>query len=249
MAATDDELGPPAFVRSVRGRAGDVGSHHAADDGAISSSFASRIDSEFTVNSRAGAGRHFRHGSAGVWLVVASGGRGLRLAVQFQPGDSGTHGEMGGTLARCGFWVAGPSDLWLAVFYLAVPRRCSSALAAAAALAGCAVGRLVRYRLARRCAASCPQRHIALHLRRRRPRRRGAVGTAGRKNAVVRRRPARFAIGGAQSISHYLWSRNITHVDAVVLSHADTDHYNALPELLERFFGRRCLCLASDVQR
>src|SRR5262249_32779977 len=27
----------------------------------------------------------------------------------------------------------------------------------------------------------------------------------------------------------------LTHIDAVVLSHADTDHYNALPELLERF--------------
>ena len=77
------------------------------------------------------------------------------------------------------FWVAGPSELWLAVFYLASRRdRIYPALAAAAALADCAVGRLVRYRLARRCAASRPQRYIALHLRRRRPRRRGAVGTA-----------------------------------------------------------------------
>ena len=36
-------------------------------------------------------------------------------------------------------------------------------------------------------------------------------------------------------VSGYLWSRGLTHIDAVVLSHADTDHYNALPELLERF--------------
>jgi competence protein ComEC len=36
-------------------------------------------------------------------------------------------------------------------------------------------------------------------------------------------------------ISAFLWSRGITHLDAVVLSHADVDHYNALPELLERF--------------
>jgi competence protein ComEC len=41
--------------------------------------------------------------------------------------------------------------------------------------------------------------------------------------------------GGAQSISNYLWSRGISHLDAVVISHADTDHYNALPELLRRF--------------
>jgi competence protein ComEC len=31
-----------------------------------------------------------------------------------------------------------------------------------------------------------------------------------------------------------LWSRGITHVDAVVVSHADVDHYNGLPELLDR---------------
>ena len=38
-----------------------------------------------------------------------------------------------------------------------------------------------------------------------------------------------------RSVSGYLWSRGLTHIDAVVLSHADTDHYNALPDLLERF--------------
>ncbi len=38
-----------------------------------------------------------------------------------------------------------------------------------------------------------------------------------------------------RSVSGYLWSRGLTHIDAVVLSHADTDHYNALPELLDRF--------------
>jgi competence protein ComEC len=39
----------------------------------------------------------------------------------------------------------------------------------------------------------------------------------------------------ARSIASYLWHRGITHLDAVVISHADVDHYNALPELLERF--------------
>ncbi|HTN75518.1 MAG TPA: MBL fold metallo-hydrolase, partial [Pirellulaceae bacterium] len=41
--------------------------------------------------------------------------------------------------------------------------------------------------------------------------------------------------GAANSISAVLWSRGITKLDAVVLSHADADHYNALPELLKRF--------------
>jgi competence protein ComEC len=36
-------------------------------------------------------------------------------------------------------------------------------------------------------------------------------------------------------IAAVLWSERITRLDAVVLSHADTDHYNAMPALLERF--------------
>ncbi len=41
--------------------------------------------------------------------------------------------------------------------------------------------------------------------------------------------------GASQAIAGYLWSRGITHIDAVVLSHADVDHYNAMPGVLERF--------------
>jgi len=41
--------------------------------------------------------------------------------------------------------------------------------------------------------------------------------------------------GASQTIAGYLWSQGITHLDAVVLSHADVDHYNAMPGLLERF--------------
>ena len=40
---------------------------------------------------------------------------------------------------------------------------------------------------------------------------------------------------GVQAISEFLWSRGITRLDAVVLSHPDVDHYNALPGLLEKF--------------
>jgi competence protein ComEC len=39
----------------------------------------------------------------------------------------------------------------------------------------------------------------------------------------------------ARSVAGYLWSRGIWHLDAVVLSHADLDHYNALPALLRKF--------------
>lgn len=39
----------------------------------------------------------------------------------------------------------------------------------------------------------------------------------------------------AETVSGVLWSRGISHLDAVVLSHTDVDHYNAVPELSERF--------------
>jgi competence protein ComEC len=38
-----------------------------------------------------------------------------------------------------------------------------------------------------------------------------------------------------KSIASFLWSRGIERIDAVVLSHADIDHYNAMPGLLDRF--------------
>ena len=47
------------------------------------------------------------------------------------------------------------------------------------------------------------------------------------------------AMGRSQTAGHrisaLLWSRGIDRLDMVVLSHADADHYNALPYLLERF--------------
>jgi competence protein ComEC len=38
-----------------------------------------------------------------------------------------------------------------------------------------------------------------------------------------------------QSIASYLWHRGITAIDCLVISHADVDHYNAVPGLLKRF--------------
>jgi competence protein ComEC len=44
--------------------------------------------------------------------------------------------------------------------------------------------------------------------------------------------PPEFA---TQSIAGYLWERGVMRIDGIVLSHADVDHYNAVPGLLERF--------------
>ncbi len=40
---------------------------------------------------------------------------------------------------------------------------------------------------------------------------------------------------GRRLIAPALWSRGVSRLDIVILSHADSDHYNALADLLERF--------------
>lgn len=40
---------------------------------------------------------------------------------------------------------------------------------------------------------------------------------------------------GVSIVSEFLWSRNISHVDAILMSHADADHYNLVPGLIDRF--------------
>jgi competence protein ComEC len=134
------------------------------------------------------------------------------------------------------FWVAGPSDVWLIVFYLAVaaamfiPRWLPPLRWRIALLGGwCGVGLIGAAPLhvggdTLRCNFVAVGHGGAALLEL--PSGRTLLYDAGRLGSPS---------GGAQSISHYLWSRNITHVDAVVLSHADSDHYYSLPELLERF--------------
>ena len=38
-----------------------------------------------------------------------------------------------------------------------------------------------------------------------------------------------------QTVASYLWERGLMRIDGIVISHADIDHYNAVPGLLERF--------------
>lgn len=132
------------------------------------------------------------------------------------------------------FWVPGPADWWLWGFYgglgllaafplLRPPRRWCSAL-----LAGwIAVG----------FAAAWPRHHDRLDC---------TFLSMGHGCAVLLELPSGQTMlydagqfgapsAGTRAISESLWSRGITHLDAVVLSHPDIDHYNALPGLLERF--------------
>jgi competence protein ComEC len=43
---------------------------------------------------------------------------------------------------------------------------------------------------------------------------------------------------GRRIIAPALWSRGVRQIDLIVLSHADSDHYNGLPDLLDRFVIR-----------
>lgn len=42
-------------------------------------------------------------------------------------------------------------------------------------------------------------------------------------------------LGAVRPVSAVLWSRGIQHLDAIVISHADSDHFSGVPDLLDRF--------------
>lgn len=132
-------------------------------------------------------------------------------------------------------WLPGPADWWLAGFYgglgllvalpgLRPPRRWCVALAAGWVAVGFGAswwqqpkGRLTCSFLSMGHGAA-----VLLEL----PGGEKLLYDAGRFGAPE---------NANRSISGALWSKGITHLDAVVLSHCDSDHYNAIPELLERF--------------
>ncbi len=133
------------------------------------------------------------------------------------------------------FWVPGPADWWLAGFYgglgllaafprLRPPRRWCLGLLAAWTTIG--------------FAAAWP--HSA------RDRLRCTFLSVGHGGAAVLEFPSGQTMlydagemgapaAATRTIAGFLWSRGITHLDAVALSHADVDHYNGLPGVLERF--------------
>jgi competence protein ComEC len=135
------------------------------------------------------------------------------------------------------FWMAGPSAAWLYVYYtllaapLFVPQflayRRGLRLACGWIIAGLAYSGLTQFWPA--------ERELVC----------GFV-SVGHGSAVVLELPdgqtwlydaGRLGSprAAARSIEAYLRSRQISRIDALILSHADIDHYNAVPELLEKF--------------
>ena len=134
------------------------------------------------------------------------------------------------------FWVSGPADWWLAGFYGAlvctvlaprwrVSRRWTVGLVAGWSALGFAVSLAGdRDDDALRCTFLSVGHGTAVVLEL--PDGQTLLYDAGRLGAPE---------GAARIIAGYLWSRGIGHLDAVVVSHADADHYNALPAVLEQF--------------
>jgi competence protein ComEC len=133
-------------------------------------------------------------------------------------------------------WVPGPPLWWLCGFYaatglaMAAPRLCPPPRWCAGCLAGWAslglmlpvVGRTETPRL--ECAFLSVGHGCAVYLQL--PAGQRVLYDAGRLGSPE---------AGARSVAGYLWYRGITRLDAIVLSHADVDHYNAVPELLTKF--------------
>jgi len=139
------------------------------------------------------------------------------------------------------FWVSGPADWWLAGFYgglglwaafprIRPPRRWCLALAAGWTAFGLAPGLLQGVSPAESPRLECTFLAVDHGC---------AVVLRLPSGATVLYDAGKFASpeGGTQSIAGALWAMGIRHLDAVVISHPDTDHYNALPGLLERRFS------------
>src|SRR5207244_456621 len=61
------------------------------------------------------------------------------------------------------------------------------------------------------------------------------------------------SIGGPdvtrRHVAPFLWSRGIRRIDELILSHADLDHFNGVPQLAERFAIGRVICTPTFAER
>jgi competence protein ComEC len=141
------------------------------------------------------------------------------------------------------FWYPPPPWWWVALFYvvffvwLNVPQFASKRLWSGGLLAG--------WLLAALFLATHPLPTAVINVTAGKPLRCTFVAVGHGTSALLELPDGRTVlydagklgspVGAARPISAVVWSRGITHLDALVISHADADHFNALPELLDRF--------------
>jgi competence protein ComEC len=133
------------------------------------------------------------------------------------------------------FWVPGPAGWWLLGYYAGLglllalprfrpPRRWCLAMLAGWIALGLGVAALGRPRGELDCTFlsighGCG---VVLEL----PSGKTVIYDAGQLGA-----PA----AAGRTVAGHLWARGKTHVDAIVISHSDVDHYDGIPYLLDRF--------------
>ena len=138
-------------------------------------------------------------------------------------------------------WVPGPAGWWVAGWYLVLAAAALGLSSVAVRSAGTwaavgggwiAVG-VVAAPVVGWCAADAAATRVV-------------VAAMGHGCGIVVRSPSgrclvydagRLGAAGAarRAMAAVLWSEGISRIDTLVISHADTDHFNAVPELLERF--------------
>jgi competence protein ComEC len=150
--------------------------------------------------------------------------------------------NMGHQISQLHFWLPGPADWWLWGFYgvlglvLAFPRlrpsrRWCAAILVAWIGVGFAVSAWQHHRDNLDCTFLSVGHGCAVVIEF--PTGETMLYDAGQMGA-----PA----AAARTISDFLWDRGLRRLDTVVLSHPDIDHFNALPELLDKFsVGKVCV--------
>ena len=138
------------------------------------------------------------------------------------------------------FWSSGPSGIAVAVFYLGVfvfavfpQTKVSARWCVTLAIGWLVFGWLVPHRIAQmRRVADRELKVTVIDVRH------GSATLLQLPNG----RNVLFDCGStsgsnkaARTISELLWKQGISRLDAVIVSHADVDHFNALPALIERF--------------
>jgi len=138
-------------------------------------------------------------------------------------------------------WVAGPAAWWVVGAYawlllvlVALPRerlvRCGTWVAAATIWCGVGAAAAI-------AASLVSPRPVGLEV---------TVASLGHGCGVVVRSPAGRVLvcdagrlgapaAARRAVSAVLWTSGISRIDTLVVSHADADHFNAMPDLLERF--------------
>ena len=141
----------------------------------------------------------------------------------------------------CYQWVAGPTKLTVVVFYVAL-----SLVVFSTALRKYSIRWMIGVAIASLLLDWVQWRGISDELR-------CTFLSVGHGNCVVVEFPGDevwlYDVGSiagpnfvVDAVSQYLWRHRIARIDKLIVSHADVDHFNGVPELLNRFPVQEIVC-------